>query len=279
MPVRAPLAPPGPPTTVETTAAPARETRGPAGRWPRFQLLGFEVDNLTMDAAVSDIMRALDGEDACQATFVNADCGNLSARHPRYRDVIRRSTWVFGDGSGVRMASKLLGAPIVDNVNGTDMFPLLCEAMSGTGKRLFLLGARPGIADGVAEWVREHHPDTIVCGAEHGYFDESETDAVVERIRSAAPDLLLVAFGAPRQDEWVARHLAATGAKVGMGVGGLFDFFSGRIPRAPMWMRRLGIEWCWRFIQEPRRMWKRYLVGNFTFLFRVLVQRIRGGRV
>src|SRR5581483_2598296 len=139
-----------------------------------------------------------------------------------------------------------------------DMFPRLCETLSGTGLGIYLLGARPGVAAAVADWVKAHHPQTEVKGFRDGYFKPEEEPEVIRQIAASGASVLLVAFGAPRQDLWIRRHLRQTGVKVAMGVGGLFDFYSGRIPRAPVWMREIGAEWLYRFIQEPRRMWRRY---------------------
>ena len=162
-------------------------------------------------------------------------------------------------------------------MNGTDLFPKLCEALSGSGIGLFLLGGRPGIAEAVADWVREHHPGAEVRGTRHGYFDRNEEESVFADIASSGAQVLLVAMGVPLQDLWVRRNLHRIGACVAIGVGGLFDFYSGRIPRAPLWMREMGIEWIYRFWQEPGRMWKRYFLGNALFLAPVWGER-RGWR-
>jgi N-acetylglucosaminyldiphosphoundecaprenol N-acetyl-beta-D-mannosaminyltransferase len=131
------------------------------------------------------------------------------------------------------------------------------------------------VTEGVRDWIAEHHPGTIVCGCNHGYFSPEEEADVIRRIADSGADVLLVAFGVPRQDVWISQHIRETGAKVAMGVGGLFDFYSGRTPRAPLWMREIGLEWFYRFYQEPGRMWKRYFVGNAVFLFRVMMERSR----
>lgn len=237
--------------------------------------MGLPVDNCTMGQAIDCLLAVMNGGRSIRASFVNADCVNISCRNVEYRDAVAGADLVFADGSGMRMAGRKLGQPIADNVNGTDMFPLLCKAMAAAGKSVYLLGAREGIGDAVAQWIASNVPGLKVAGVQHGYFPPEQESRVISAIRSSGADLLLVAFGAPRQDVWIARHLSELGVKVAMGVGGLFDFYSGRIPRAPLWMRRLGIEWIYRFIQEPKRMWKRYLVGNFVFTYRVYRERAR----
>ncbi len=238
-------------------------------RLHRTELLGIPLDNVTMAEAVEAIVQRLDGPGAQQVCFVNADCVNIAYRHREYLGVLHEAEMVFADGSGLRLAGRMLGNPVRDNVNGTDLFPRLCEALHGTGKKLYLLGARPGVVEGVRDWIAAHHPDVMVVGSQHGYFSAEEEPGVIRAIADSGADLLLVAFGAPRQDLWIREHLDELGVKVAMGVGGLFDFYSGRLPRAPKWMRRLGLEWLYRLYQEPGRLWRRYVLGNPLFLLRV----------
>jgi N-acetylglucosaminyldiphosphoundecaprenol N-acetyl-beta-D-mannosaminyltransferase len=238
-------------------------------------MLGVPIHNLTMDEAVATIQERLDRPTPSHVCFVNADCLNIASHDPGYHTVLVQADVVLPDGIGLKLAGKCLGQEIKQNVNGTDLFPRLCGALSGTLKRLFLLGARPGIPEAVADWIAGHYPDVQVAGWHHGYFEPSEESRVLQQIARSKADVLLVALGAPRQDVWIRQHLYATGAKVAIGVGGLFDFYSGRMPRAPMWMREIGAEWMYRFYQEPGRMWKRYLIGNGRFLWRVLRSRSR----
>ena len=238
-------------------------------------ILGIPIHNVTMDDAIETIMAWLEESRRSQVCFVNADCANLAYRNDAYLQVLKRARFSLADGIGLKLAGKLLGREIKQNVNGTDLFPLLCEALSGTGKNLYLLGARPGVPEGVMEWIKEQYPDVRMCGCRHGYFSPEEEPEVIRQIADSGTDLLLVAFGAPRQDTWISDHLPETGVKVAMGVGGLFDFYSGRTDRAPLWMREMGMEWFYRFTQEPGRLWKRYFVGNGVFLFRVMLEKIK----
>ena len=241
---------------------------------PRFiTLLGVPIHNLTMSEAVGAIVKRLEDADPFHVCFVNADCINIACRDPDYLRVLRRADLTLADGIGLKLAGKLLGRDIRQNVNGTDFFPRLCEALSGTGKGVFLLGGRPGVAEGVRGWLAGHYPDVTVSGVHHGYFLPEEEGEVIRRIAQSGAAVLLVALGAPRQDRWIHQHFEQTGVRVGIGVGGLFDFYSGRVPRAPLWMREMGLEWFFRFCQEPGRMWKRYFLGNAVFLFRVLRER------
>ncbi len=250
---------------------------GAAGSAPTGQvrILGIPIANLSMDEAVKAIMARLDGDRPVTVFFTNPHCANLACADSDYRQVLCQADLNLVDGIGMRIAGRILGQDIAQNVNGTDLFPRLCVAMAATGHGLFLLGGRPGVAEGVRDWLASHHPAVRVCGWHHGYFTPAEEPQLLARMAASGAHLVLVAFGVPRQEKWLSAHLAETGARVGMGVGGLFDFYSGRLPRAPQWLRELGLEWTYRLYQEPGRMWRRYLVGNAAFLLRVLRQRWR----
>jgi exopolysaccharide biosynthesis WecB/TagA/CpsF family protein len=258
----------------------ARVVAGPADRpaSPVLDVLGVTMTNTTMDEAVAWLTRRARSRKRTVAAFANPDCLNIARHNTAYRRVLQKTDRVFADGIGVRIAARMLGQKMAGNVNGTDMFPRLCDASARAGLKLYLLGARPGIADLAAAAMRARHPGLEIVGVEHGYFAPSESNGVVARINEARADILLVAMGAPHQELWLARHAAALEPPVRIGVGGLFDYYSGRIPRAPAWMRQVGFEWLWRLRCEPTRLWRRYLVGNPLFLARVLHARILGRR-
>lgn len=239
-----------------------------------FTLLGVEIDNATMSDAIDGIISAANGGLRATYAFVNADCLNRAAEDSHYRAILARSTQVFADGSGVALAMRFRGQKVVENVNGTDMFPLLCNAAAEHGLSLFLLGGAPGIACQAAANMCEANPALDIAGTHHGYLDEAEEQRVVDRINDSGASILLVGMGCPIQEKWIARnrHRLAPGAVIG--VGGLFDFYSGRIPRAPIALRSVGLEWTWRLAQEPARMWRRYILGNPVFLARCVREQI-----
>ena len=247
-----------------------------------FSLLGIPIANITMETALGRILAAADAwnrdDPTTEMAFVNAHCINVAARDDTYREIVSGQSAVFADGSGIRKAGDMLGVPIVDNVNGTDMFPLLCSACAEAGKTLYLLGGRPGIAEKSAAWADAHAGTAVVAGFHHGYLDSSSEQLVLQQIRELRPDILLVAMGVPMQELWIHAHREELAVPVSIGVGGLFDFYSGRIARAPGFLRRVGLEWAWRLLMEPRRMWKRYLVGNVVFMVRIWKIRRRGMR-
>jgi N-acetylglucosaminyldiphosphoundecaprenol N-acetyl-beta-D-mannosaminyltransferase len=240
-----------------------------------FEILNVPIHNLTMSEAVEQVVYLAQGQSASQLCFVNADCVNIAYRDRSYHRILTRADIVLADGIGIRIAGRVLNCHIRENVNGTDLFPILCDSLRDNGLKLFLLGGRPGVPEAVAAWAQERYPGLQIAGFRNGYLTTEEEAKVLHDIRQSGADVLLVAFGVPFQEQWIAKWKAETGAKVSIGVGGLFDFYSGRIPRAPIWIRELGMEWFYRFIQEPGRMWKRYFVGNAIFLFRVIGARHR----
>jgi N-acetylglucosaminyldiphosphoundecaprenol N-acetyl-beta-D-mannosaminyltransferase len=237
---------------------------------------GIRLLNLSMDSLLDAIDAALNRGTRTRIAFVNPDCVNIAARNARYRQTLENFDWVCADGIGMKIAGSLLGRPIRQNINGTDLFPRLCAALAVSGHSLYLLGARDGVAEATAQWARARYPELKIAGTHSGFFSAAEEPALVAEIRAARADVLLVAMGAPRQEQWLEAQLETTGALVGMGVGGLFDFYSGRIRRAPLWLREIGGEWVYRLLQEPGRMWRRYLVGNLVFLFRIMLEKFAG---
>lgn len=238
---------------------------------PTSDILGFTVNNVTMANAVGTIREAASGSGPRHVAFLNAHYANVAHRNPAYREALGQADLLLPDGSGVAVAGKILGTPIRENVNGTDLFPRLCQVLGRDRRSLLLIGGRPGVATAVGHWVSEHYPDVHVCGTEHGY--QNDWRATLKRLSSLRPDVVLVGLGAPLQDLLIRESLWQSPGRVFISVGGLFDFYSGSIPRAPMWLRELGLEWVFRLVQEPRRMWRRYLIGNLLFLARVIGQR------
>lgn len=238
-------------------------------------ILGIRINNLTMEQALDAIEEYMRGGEPAQISFVNPHCANVAQKDRRYFEALGACKLNLLDGIGMRVAGKMLGGEVRQNVNGTDLFPRLCGRLAGTKQGIFLLGAEPGIVDRVEAWVHEHHSGVEVSGKHHGFFTAEQEPAILELIRQSGAKILLVAFGVPKQDIWIGEHLKETGVAVAMGVGGLFDFYSGKTARAPQWVREIGFEWFFRFYQEPGRLWKRYFLGNIIFLSRVFGQMIR----
>ncbi len=239
-------------------------------------LFGINFMNIKMSRAIEIMESRIKDRDRERVFFINPDCLNKIFSDIEYLDILRDTNLVFPDGIGINIACKIIGNPLIENINGTDMLPYLCEMCGKNDFSMYLLGAKPGIADKMRENLELKYPDLKIVGVRDGYFDhEKESDAVVAQINQANPDILLVAFGVPRQEKWITEHFGKLECPICMGVGGLFDFYSGNIPRAPRWMRDIGLEWVYRLMQEPGRMWRRYILGNPLFIFRVLRWKIR----
>ncbi len=239
---------------------------------PTLKFFGISMINTTMDEAINWIVTQTRCAEKSHLAFVNPDCLNIAYTHTEYSDVLRKATRVLPDGIGIHVGCRMLGVSLRANVNGTDLFPRLCEKVVEQNLSLFLLGAKPGIADAVAANMQKRYSGLQIVGTQHGYFSPDEEASIIQKINASGANILLVAFGAPKQDIWINSHLADLKPAVSMGVGGLFDFYSGQISRAPLWMREIGMEWIWRLIQEPGRLWRRYVIGNPLFLFRVWKQ-------
>jgi len=236
----------------------------------RIKILGVKFFNLTMNDALTYVTIAARRRSLWTLSFINADCLNISFRDPQYMDILRNADAVFPDGVGIHMASRILRVGLKENTNGTDFFPRLCKEAARHGLRLYLLGGAQGIAETAAASMRKIVPNVEIVGTHHGYLSDEDEIKVIEEINSLDTDILLVGMGVPHQEKWIARNRNRIRAGVAMGVGGLFDFYSGKNARAPIWMREVGLEWVYRISQEPKRMWKRYVVGNPLFLYRVM---------
>jgi exopolysaccharide biosynthesis WecB/TagA/CpsF family protein len=244
-----------------------------------FSLFGLNINNDSMadavDWVISDQVYLRDGEQklkSCKTCcFVNVNSVNLTAVHPQLSANLNAANRSFADGSGLRIAAKTLGINIRDNLNGTDMLPHLCEAAQAKGISIYLLGAKPGVAIATAKNLLRLYPKLCIAGAEHGYFERTDDSHAVRRINQSHADILLLAMGSPMQEKWLKDHAAKLTCRTALAVGGLFDFYSGNISRAPMCMREIGFEWVWRLMQEPKSKFNRYVIGNPLFIIRTFV--------
>jgi N-acetylglucosaminyldiphosphoundecaprenol N-acetyl-beta-D-mannosaminyltransferase len=239
------------------------------------RIFDITIHNLTMQDAIAKLDEALQQKQKKRVYFVNPDCLNKALALPDYRAVLRsRTDYLFADGIGIVIASKILNSPMRDNVNGTDLLPFLCQMCARQGYRIFLLGAKPGVAEAMQQKLVAKYKGLQIVGTQHGYFNrDTESEAIIQQINATRPDVLLVAFGAPWQEQWIDAHHQQIEAGIQMGVGGLFDFYSETKKRAPRWMRQVGGEWIYRLLLEPGRMWRRYIIGNPYFLAQVIRYR------
>ncbi|CDX14337.1 Glycosyl transferase, WecB/TagA/CpsF family [Mesorhizobium sp. ORS 3324] len=236
-------------------------------------ILGIPVLAIRWDEAIALLSRLIAEQRFTKVSFLNAHNANLACTDPVFAGALD-DFLVLPDGVGVDIAATLLyGAPFPDNLNGTDFVPAFLQA-SARPLTVALLGATRVNAEAASvklSALAAQHKFVVV---HDGYFSPAEEPAIIERIAKLRPDILLVAMGVPRQELWIARHIDARHCTLPIAVGALLDFLSGTVPRAPLWMRRLRLEWLFRLWIEPRRLWRRYVVGNPLFLWRVLKQRL-----
>ena len=224
-------------------------------------------------AAIDTIKSAILLGEPAVFGFANAHTVNLARRQPGVREVLARMT-LFNDGIGLDLASRLLyGAAFPENLNGTDFTPALLASLPA-GMRVYLLGGAPGVAEGARDALGRLFPAINVVGVRDGYFAAGEAAAVAAAVRAAAPQLVLVAMGQPRQEQWAVTHLDQCGGVL-LCIGAYLDFVSGRMPRAPALVRRMRAEWAYRLVLEPRRLAGRYLIGNIVFMVAALRQRLQ----
>lgn len=245
-------------------------------RVARPYLVSAHVDDLDVTAALAALFAPPSGPRARMVHFVHAHALDLAAADPGYRVLLADADLVLPDGVGLRLVAALLGVALRDNLNGTDLLPLLCRAAAARGIPIALVGAAPGVAEACAERLRAATPGLSVALVSHGYLDDAGAAALAARIRALGRALVLVGMGSPRQERWAWDHLAPLREATVITVGGLFDFNAGRIPRAPQALRDLGLEWAYRLAQEPRRLARRYLVGSPRFVLRAVAQRCFG---
>jgi len=188
---------------------------------------------------------------------------------------VSRADVIGADGVPLVWASRLLGEPLPGRVNGTDLMYRLLERASEKKYRIFFFGAKEDVLEKVLETVRISYPGVRIAGSHHGYFSTHEEASIVKEIRDSSADILLIGFSTPKKELWVKQYLSAMGVPVVHGVGGSFDVLAGVIPRAPLWMQRNGLEWLFRLLQEPGRMWRRYLVTNTRFIILLMKEWIR----
>jgi exopolysaccharide biosynthesis WecB/TagA/CpsF family protein len=229
--------------------------------------------NITNDSRKNALDAIFDGSRQTVA-FLNAHCINISAKDATYRWALERATALLPDGSGLQLAARMRRTSFVENLNGTDLFTHIMQKAVDCGQKVFLFGSLPGVAEKAAQRAQSIVPGLEIAGTRHGFFTPQEESGIIDSINASGAEIVLVALGVPRQDIWIARNRHRLSARVVFGVGAQFDFWAGRVSRAPVLLRNLGMEWVWRFAIEPRRMFKRYILGNPAFVLRSLKYKL-----
>lgn len=256
-------------------------------RWPHrteiVHLLGVDMDNLTFDELCGHVDVRIRERRPGYIVTPNVNHVCTCQRNEDFRDAYDNAWLALVDGTPIIWASKLLGTPLRQKLSGSDLVPWLCAWAAQKGHSVYFLGGTPGTADETARLLCERHPNLRVAGVHCPDFgfekDPAQLEDTVQRLKDAKPDLCFVALGSPKQEYFMRRYSEESGVPVMIGVGAAFDFVSGRIKRAPQWLQKSGFEWAWRLTQEPKRLWKRYLVQDSMILKLVAVefmQRLRG---
>lgn len=234
---------------------------------------GIYMDGISMNYALSKTRsRIINGAGSAMVVTANALCMYRTRKDPVYRDVLKRSWLTLPDGAGLVWAMKLLGIPVVERVAGIDFMHGLSRLSAAEGWPVYLLGSKPGVADEAGEKLTELYPGLIVAGTRDGYFSEEEDKEVLQDIKGSGAKVLFVAFGMPKQELWLDRYLPEMDGVIGVGVGGSLDVVSGRLKRAPYGWQKIGMEWLYRLIQEPKRFRQDLDLG--LFVITVLLQKI-----
>ena len=233
-------------------------------------IFGVPFFSGTMEESLQKIDFFIKSRQSHHIAFINAHCLNLAYKDESYKQVLKDCSAVFADGIGAKIGSSMLGFKVEENVNGTDMFPLLAQKPY----RIYLFGGSPEVAKTALEKARAIGGKADFIGCTDGFFKGKSEEQLFAELADLKPDLLLVAMGVPKQEMWINQNLARLPGCTAIGVGGLLDFVSERIPRAPLWMRKANIEWCFRLYCEPARLFKRYIIGNPLFIARVFTSKL-----
>ena len=244
-------------------------------------LFGVNVRSETLAAAVDTIDRAIRSDENLIHAALNAAKVSRAARDPEFHRVLSAYDIIHADGTSIVWASRLLRQPLPERVPGIDLMLALTARAADRGYSIFLLGATSPVVDRCAEVLQQRFPGLLLAGCHHGYWNEHDPDeerAVVDSVRRSGADILFLAVPTPRKELFLLHHRRELGVKFGMGVGGAFDVVADVVTRAPLAWQRCGMEWAYRLIQEPRKMWKRYLVTNTHFIWLIAKELVVGPR-
>lgn len=250
----------------------------------KVDILGTPVSSLTMDALFSDWERVIQKREKAQVCITPVNSILAARATARVQEIYKNADYVLCDGVPVKWASQFLGNPIKERITGLDVLPRIFPFATSRNFSIFLLGASPGVAEKLKAKMEEKHAGVKIVGTFvppfRAVFSPEENRQMIEAINAVKPDILLVSLTAPKQDIWIAENLKNLDTHLAIGIGGAFEVAAGMIKRAPLWMQKSGLEWFYRFLQEPKRMFRRYFVEAPVFIPLILKQRFstRSGR-
>lgn len=220
----------------------------------RIDVLGIEFDNTDILEAVERAIRLMEERRHAYVVTPNPEIILESQKNEKLASAVKSADMVLPDGVGVIYASHILGTPIKNRIPGIDFASALMARISENGRKVFLLGAKPGVAELAGERLAERYPGLAICGVNDGYFEEEDTEFIIEKINSASPDLVLVCLGSPKQEIWMKNNAELLDTGLLIGLGGALDVYAGVVERAPRKWRSMGLEWLYRLIREPKRI-------------------------
>lgn len=240
----------------------------------RIKLLNTTIDNLSMQETLAMVQEKISKGEQVHHVVVNAGKVVAMQKDSELRKSVIESDIINADGQAVVWASNFLGKPLKERVAGIDLMANLVDMAHRNNYKIFLFGAKEEVVKTVVEKYSETYSPNIIAGYRNGYFEASEEEAIAHQIADSGTQMLFVAISSPIKENFLYkyRHVLKN-VNLIMGVGGSFDVFAGKTKRAPIWMQNAGLEWFYRFLQEPKRMWKRYLVGNSKFIYLVMKER------
>lgn len=238
----------------------------------RVNILGVEIDNLSLNEAVNEIDRLVKTGVPSLIVTANPEIIWVARSDPYFEECLRSAKLVTADGIGVVLAARIIGSPIKQRVTGIDLTTALFAEAVKKNYTFYFVGGKPGIAERAAEEITKRYPGIQILGTHHGYFkDDTE---IIKDVTKKKPDILLVALGMGKQERWIRERVKSAGVPVSIGVGGSFDVFSGEVRRAPVWMQRAGVEWLYRLICQPSRIGRMLQLPKF--LVAVIISKITG---
>ncbi|MEO0119384.1 MAG: WecB/TagA/CpsF family glycosyltransferase [candidate division WOR-3 bacterium] len=243
-----------------------------------FYFGGIKIDNLNISEAVGKIREILKNEEKGYVVTPNADHIVKLQRDKEFKRAYESAFLVLPDGISLLVASKLLGTPLKGRCAGADLIERIFDIANDLGKSIFILGGTKGSEKIAMEKIKSFFPNVKVAAYSPPFgFEKNpkETSEIINKINSLKTDILIVCVGAPKSEKWLYNNFDKLNIKIAFSLGAALDYFAGTIKRAPKWMQKIGLEWFWRLIQEPKRLWKRYLIGNTIFVFLVLRELIR----
>jgi len=251
------------------------------GNRERVRVLDINIDKVTNQDVLLLVRVFIESREPHQIITANVDFAMLARNDREFRDIVNAAPLCVADGMPLVWASKVLGSPLPERVNGTNLVYALCRDGQARHYRFFLLGAEEDVCDRAADILARDYPGMEIAGhysPPFGPFSDDENQRIVQKIREAQPDILLVAMGTPKEQKWIAAHQAACRVPVAIGIGGALDFVAGKYKRAPVWMQEHGFEWFFRLCVDFRRLWRRYLIQDMPFIPLVFLQRLRTRR-